>query len=204
MITELLQKNKNIIVGIVAIVALGGSFAAGRYTLPAKIVETIKTVEIEKQVVHTEYVTVEKLVYVKAVANNVVTNTVVTERPDGTKVTETKTVDLTKTEEASTKEVETAASTETEIVKSKTGDTYKAVEYYRPQWHASISIGAGVRAIGELTPQLAFGAQIERRILGPFFAGLNLSTSVGVRPALSPPLQPPINIIVGLVFGMEF
>lgn len=76
-------------------------------------------------------------------------------------------------------------STET-VDKSKQTKESTIVQNQKPQWKVSAS---ATTAVGSLTsPSLVYGATVERRIIGPFFAGVRADTSKQV----------------GLSVGMEF
>lgn len=108
-----------------------------------------ETVEVEKEVIKRDVVTVVKEVV----------------RPDGTKETETTTIDKSKEKK------DTLTSVATGTIK--------------PDWH--ISISASAASVAEISSP-AYGFQIERRILGPFSAGLRIQTDKQI----------------GLVVGYEF
>jgi hypothetical protein len=199
-----ITENKSTIIKVVIVIALlVGAFAAGRYTLPAKVVEVEKVVEVVKEVVKTEIQVVEKKVYIKGEARDVVREVVIVKAPDGTETTKITETDKTKTVEASTQE----SSSQATVV--KTEDKAVAVERVTvtenpKDWHLSLSVGAGARFIGEMTPEIAFGLTVERRIVGPFFMGLNLAAEAVIAPMATPALQPPVTITGALVFGVEF
>jgi len=73
-------------------------------------------------------------------------------RPDGTKEVETRIVDKTTTEKD----------------KTEMRSEIKKVKALKPQWRASIMAGID----GSFKNPIIYGAQIERRILGPFSLGV--------------------------------
>lgn len=189
--------NKKYIVLAVAFIAVGvGGYAAGRYTTEAKVVETVKTVEVEKEVVKTVVQVVEKKVYVRAQVNDVHQETVTIQKPDGTVETKVTVIDKTRTEEASTQEASSMAVQDVDRTRVVDTDRVKVVDN-QAQWHLSLRAGAGVRFIGVLEPQFNVGVQAERRIIGPFFAGLFAETVFNMGP------RPPYNVMGGLVLGLE-
>jgi hypothetical protein len=193
-------KQKVAVIGII-VLALVGAFAAGRYTLSPKVVEVEKQVEVVKEVVRTEVQFVEKRVYIRGEARDVVREVVIIKKPDGTEETRTTETDKTVVKEASSQEASSQVVQVVEKEKLVEKERIVIVEAHK-DWHLSLSAGAGARFIGDLTPQLVFGLTAERRIIGPFFMGLNLSTSAGIKPGPSP-LAPPVTVTGSLVFGLE-
>lgn len=197
------MNKKNVIIGVVFIAALGGSFAAGRFTMPAKVVTIEKQVEVIKEVVKTEIQVVEKKVYVRGEDRDVVREVVVIKRPDGTEETRTTETDRSRIIESSSQESSSQSTQVAEREKTVEVEKTKLVEAYK-QWHIGVSAGGGARFIGELTPQLVFGVTVERRIVGPFFMGVNVSTGVGIKPGAAPPIGPPVTVTGSLVLALEF
>lgn len=130
----------------ILLLALGIGVAFGRYTLPARVVE--KNVEIVKEV--TREVEVEK----KDKKKNVQTKIVETWWPDGRHTKETYVLDT------STIVIDKRDETDTERESVKIVE--KIIENAKPQWSASA--GASFQQI------YTFG--IDRRVIGPVFAGL--------------------------------
>ncbi len=201
---DFLSKYKATTIKVLVVIALiAGAFAAGRYTLPAKVIEHTKEVEVLKEVVRTEIQIVEKKVYVRGEDRDIIREVVVIKQPDGTEVTKTTETDRTKIKEASSQETETKA---TKIVyrdKEVFVEKLKIVENGK-DWHLSVSAGAGARFVGTVVPQLVFGATVERRIVGPFFMGLNVSAAAGITPLAATALSPPVTVTGSLVLGLEF
>lgn len=113
------------------------AFAAGRFLTPVKI-ET-KTVEVEKKQTETDR------------DKHKDTTTVVTEKPDGTKVTETRTAEDTKTHRDSRTDATT------------TSDTTKIYGASR----------LSVAALGCISSEkLSYGLSLSKNILGPITAGV--------------------------------
>lgn len=189
---------------VLIVALLGGSFAAGRYTLAPKTIEVVKTVEVTKEVVKTVIQVVEKKVYVRGETRDVVREVVVIRSPDGTETTKITETDKTKTTEASSQESSSMATSVVYRDREVFVDRLKIVANEK-DWHLGINVGAGARFIGApLVPQLTFGARIERRIAGPFFVGLDVAAQVGIVPTAAPALQPPVTVTGSLVLGLGF
>lgn len=186
---------KYALAALVLIVAILCGYAIGRYMVPPKVEE--KIVQVDHEVVRTEIQYVDKIVYVKAVANNVVTNTTTTKRPDGTEVVETRVIDKSKTEESSTQQVVVnEKKVEDKLTESEKSTTTTANKDY----HVRVDVGAGARFVGQLTPVLQLGVGFERRIVGPFFGGLWVNTQLN----LLAPSTPPYTMTAGISVGLEF
>lgn len=112
---------------VVVLVLLGVGYALGKYTTPERVV----TQTITKIVTVTQHDT----------------QTVIVEKPDGTKTTII--IDKSK-----------------DTTKQQQTDT-KTVENIKPQWHVSAQL---VPQQGLLGP--VYGLQIERRIIGPVHVGV--------------------------------
>lgn len=121
--------------GGVAALLLTAAYTAGRYTAPTKTVEKVVTVERLVEVEKRDVRTVVKEI----------------KRPDGTFEKETRTVDLTVTEQS----------------KDKRQESEKIVEAIKPQWR--VGGGAGM---ADFRGTVVYAGQIERRVLGPVFAGV--------------------------------
>lgn len=190
------------IVALLDLVLLLGAFAAGRYTLPEKLVEKVVTQEVVKEVVKTEVQIVEKKIYIKAQQNDVQTKIVYVEKPDGTKETMTVIVDKTKTDEASTQASSMGALTIVEKEKLVYVDRLKLIENAKAQWHLGLRVGAGASITPGLAPNplLSFGVQAERRIAGPVFLGV----WGDVQLQLLNPKLPPYTVLGGVSASLEF
>lgn len=120
------------------IIALAVSYAAGRYMAPVKI-ET-KVVEVEKKQTETER------------DKHKETTTVVTERPDGSKVTETRTTEDTNTQRSTKSTTDTTSESVIKYASSRT--TLQGIASYSPG-------SSGV----------AYGGSVSRNLLGPIVGG---------------------------------
>lgn len=184
---------------IVAIL-LVGAFATGRYTLPAKVV-TVTETKVETQYVDkVQYVDKIQTVYVHDVVKDVHQVTVVEKKPDGTETTTVTMDDKSKSEtSASSQEVVTKTEDKTKDTESD-AKTSKVVENGKAQWHLRVDAGAGARFVGQMTPTLVLGVGVERRIIGPFFAGIWVQTTLN----LLAPQTPPYGVNGGISLGAEF
>ena len=154
----------------VALLILGAGIAIGRFSLPAKVVETEKTVYKDK--------IVEKIVYVKEKSEkrDLVTIRLVTIKPDGTKTIETKIYDKS--------QIEIVQKVQSEIVKEtdKSTETSKTTEYSTKDWFVA---GLARTNLGGISKP-DYGLSVNRRILGPFYLGAfgftnkDLGAAVGV------------------------
>ena len=126
---------------LVALVLIAVGYAAGEHYAPEKIKEVVVEKEVEKK------------------NDNVSTHTVITEKPDGSKVTTTDTVDKSVT-------LVTDNKTDTTVVTNKKTD-----------WHVALGEKYDYSVTGHY-----YTVSIERRVLGPIFLGVQGSTekSVGV------------------------
>ena len=171
------------------LVLLVAAFAGGRYSNPGKTVEHVVT----QTVVQDHVVTVDKVVtqtvYVKQVAKNVQTDTVVTKKADGTVVTETKISDTTKIGVQEAKQSSSQSTQDVKFSESTKTDTLKVTDNSKPQWHLSVRGGAGARFIGQTTPVLILGVGVERRIIGPLFVGLWGQTTLNLVSPGTPPYE---------------
>lgn len=129
----------------IAIAALG--FAFGRYSAPTQIkeIEKIKVVTVEKKV--------EKAVEKKDV------KVVVTEKPDGTKITETTDLSTTTTD------------TNTDTNTNSTTDKTKITTFKKPNWRIGAIAGLDIHTSSFSAVKPVYGALVERRILGPISVG---------------------------------
>lgn len=137
---------------LICVVALATAFAIGRFTVPEKIKEVVKVVEVEKKVIVKEKGTTQE----KKMKTVIVEVT----RPDGTKE---KTTTITEDTQTAT---ETSSRSDTE---TKT-DTTKETEIVRGNSKVTVSALAGIKVT---RPQdgMVFGASLTKPILGPVTLG---------------------------------
>jgi len=117
-----------------------GAFAWGRFSAPVEIKEVQKIKIVEKEVVK------EK--------KDVVT--VVTEKPDGTKTTV----------------ITDKTTTDTDASTVATSDLFRSKSYKKPDWNVTLFAATNLKDTSLngsfLGGPLLFGAEVQRRILGPF------------------------------------
>jgi len=186
------MKRYAILAGL-ALVLAGGSFAAGRYSAPDKVV-TVEKIKIETKEVIVKVVETDKVI--EALKNvsqqkNVKTKKVTVKAPDGTTTTTTETEDKTKTDsQDKTKEVEVVkevVTVEKEVIVEK--EVTKTVERDRPSWRLGLQTGFDVAAAtgrtqpftllpsdSDLLRYTVLGVSLEHRLLGPLSAGVWANT----------------------------
>lgn len=184
--------------GVLAVLLLVGAFAAGRYTLPAKVITKTETVVQEKIVTQIQTQYVEKKVYVTAQKKDVQTVTDTVKKPDGTVETKVTVVDKTQTTATDTDQA-SSTSTDKTAENIKTDTVSSKVVVNQAQWHLRLDGGLGARFVGQTTPVLVLGAGVERRILGPLFLGIWAHTTLN----LVAPSTPPYEVTGGLSIGFE-
>jgi hypothetical protein len=152
------------------VVLLLGAYAAGRYATPARVVEKVRTVEVEKVVERVRMETVYRAAQDER--RNVRRETREEKRPDGTVIT-TK-VEDDKTETKTATEGRTAAEAAKAVERERLVETVRVVEGKRPDWLVGAQIGYSNGAL--------YGVSVDRRILGPAYIGVwaNTQRAVGV------------------------
>ncbi len=185
---------------LLAVLALGGSFAVGRFTVQATVVEKEKTVTVEVEKIVTLEKIVEKKIYVMVEVKDTHKETVETKLPDGTVIT--KTVEDTKTEtQASSTETKVADKTTVDTSSGTTVEDKSKTTVAKAEWRLRVDAGAGARfGAGQLTPILILGIGAERRVIGPFWMGIWAQTSLNILAPQTPPYQ----VAGGLSVGVEF
>lgn len=159
--------------GVVAIALLAG-VAIGWFMKPTQVEEKIKTVEVEKQVVVVQEKVRVEVVHVK--------DTQVVERwhrekteetkPDGTKIArevEDRNIDTLVKEKENSTQVQ-VVTVEKQVVVEK--ETLVEKRPILPNWHVGILAGVAPRFDVPVETPLLLGLEVERRIAGPFFAGV--------------------------------
>jgi hypothetical protein len=187
------------IAGVIVLILLIGSFVGGRYSSPShevsKSVLVVDTDEKKKETLHIVWDVKEttKVVHDVDTRKNVATSWKTTELPNGTKITETNTRDLTtvddKTDSSSDLESHqeaVAAKTEEKHAHMEQSKTVE-IDREKPQWSLSLQPGFDVAgALGHGAPisllplpvkHLMLGVAIDRRLFGPIFAGLWANSS---------------------------
>lgn len=145
-------KNKVFIGAVLLVVGI----AIGRYAAPSKVITRtkIKTVEVIKEVKVKDDT--------KSKQNNTQTHIIVTEFPDGRKITETFILDKDTIFVTSKESSSTESSKESEISKEK------IIENQKAQW----SFGIMANSEANLLKGPNYGIMVSRRILGPFSLGV--------------------------------
>lgn len=136
---------------LIVVVALGGSFAAGRWASPTKVITEIKTVEVEKKTDQT-VADVTKHKHKKIVI-------VASQKPDGEKNSTT-----TITDDADSNNTSKTTQTDTS---DKAIDNKHEEDHPEPKTTIAAMAGISTR-----DGQIQYGAQVYRPILGPFGVGV--------------------------------
>ena len=157
--------------GKVLVVALiAGAFFVGRYTVPAK-----ETVKVEEKLVYQDREVVKEVIVEKRVAVKGETKVVVRDRyvyPDGTIHEHEQENTDTRTDERTDRDTKTEVVKEVRVIEEKIVE--KVIDR-RPQWRASLLVGADLRPAWQPIPNvgnLTLGAQVEFRPLGPVWVGV--------------------------------
>lgn len=189
---DLKSRIKHIAVGaLVALILVGGGFAAGRYAAPDRVVvtEKVRVVEVEKQVVVTQVKTEIERVYIKDEKKATHTEETDVKHPDGT-VEHKKTTDENAETVVHQQEVKFVDRWNERIVEKKVEvfkDREKLIERSRPAWEIGAMGGVdlpsvfGAREskgfsilpnIGSTNIVPVFGLDLQRRVVGPIKAGI--------------------------------
>lgn len=148
--------NKYVLVALVL-----GSFAAGRYTLPAKVITTTQTVAVDNKT-SAEQDDVNQ-------SKHVVTKTKTTEKPDGSKVTTTVTTSDTNTD----KDKKVASTDDSTITKATTKEVVNNTST------VNLSLMTGTKFSFGANP-LVYGGSVTKQVLGPVTIGVwGLSSGEG-------------------------
>lgn len=163
-----MSSTAKIIAALIVSFLLGA--AVGRYSLPAKIVTTEKTVYQDRVVIkEVEAKHVDK-------KDNKITIRIETIKPDGTRTIETKIIDKDETivVDHSSKDSSHDTSVVTQIDKTVTYNTQSWI------------ISAGLDSNAASFPSYGFGGSIQKRILGPIYIGAfgysdkSFGTNIGI------------------------
>lgn len=201
---DLTVKKRLAIAGTVLLV-LAGTFAAGRYTAPERVVEkSVEVVRVEEKLVEkvvARELTREEMDRLRDEIRNESRRREIVEvvQPDGTRTrTEVETVDTrSEVREAETRVVEKIVEKVVEVEKlvavEKIVEKEKIVESPRRNWLISASALVDVTQVqalpgAELQFPVELGGQVQRRIVGPLWVGVQ-GTHRGS---------------VGLTLGLEF
>lgn len=166
------------LIALVIGVAIGWEMKPDQVRIEEKIVEKVKTEE--KKVVDETLVQAEVDKRVKEIQANMKTKTVTVwvEKPDHTKTvtSTTETENNTKTTENETKTTDTTA-TKKEVVEKivyRDVETVKIVEPVKAQWMVGVGVGVAPRFDNPATTPIIISVSAKRRIIGPFFLGLQV------------------------------
>jgi hypothetical protein len=182
---------KYLIFAVFQVVLLVGVFFTGRSSAPPQIQEVERTVYVDRVVtkevekVVEKKVEVEKIVYRNIYKDETVKEKETTTKPDGTvTVTERETVNKDTINEGSVensreivKVVEVEKLVEKLVYKEK-----EVVKYTDHEWDIDVRIGTNFTGLS-VTPTAPYvnpiilGLDVERKIIGPFNAGLWVQTS---------------------------
>lgn len=184
-ISELKTWQKGLALFALALVLIASGYGAGRLHAPAKVITQTKTVTQTVTVQDTQaQVKVQELTAkLEELQKHVTTKIVTVTKPDGTKYREaTKQVDV---ERATDTKVDLSSSlsqtTHGQVDTTATVQTSHVETSSKPDWRIGALIGANVNGLlTNPTGSLVYGAQVERRIVGPFSVGLwGLSSGQG-------------------------
>jgi hypothetical protein len=175
-----------------AVVLLATAFAVGRYTVPTKI-ET-KEVQVEKQVVVTKIddTKLEQLIeqnrsfqsQLSELKKSIHREKWAVTHVDGSKEEKsTEDINISRTVQTTQIQYVDRVETKTEtkyvdrvVEKEKVVEKTKVVTAEKPQWDVKLLVGADLKnlavAQGLTTGPFTFGAEVDRRILGPIKVGV--------------------------------
>ncbi len=143
--------------GLAALVFCTG-LAFGRWTLPAKVVTKTEVVTKEIEVIkYRERVVKQKAKHIVEVVHHF---------PDGTLITK-----RTEDDKETSKEVKTGRHEDDKASESSTKVT---TEYRKANWRIGALLGADITRLGA---GFDYGGRVERRVLGPFWVGLEATKS---------------------------
>lgn len=177
------------LLGILAVLlAMLGSFMVGRYTKAPEVKTITKTdTKVVTQVQYQDRI-VEKKVYVQVEKKREHVETTTTKQPDGTTVT--KTTDDTSTDDTQTDNVDKNAEHQQQTAQTVTQTvTVEKLVTKMPDWRVAGGVGIsipyylGSPAVGvQALKGFVIQAEIDRRVVGPFYLGLfgNTQGTVGL------------------------
>jgi hypothetical protein len=157
--------------GLIAVVACGASFLAGRMSTPEKVT-TIEVVKWKEKIVEVEKIVTKKDTSTKE-DRDITTTTKEKVNPDGSKEVETVVVDKTKTDNT-TSEATTKDTSKTSDKSSETSKT-KIVENTR-KWHLSVLAGTTPGSLKDAVlyqanPSNKYGGHVEYKVIGDIYVG---------------------------------
>lgn len=154
-----MEIEQNVKLGLIAAVVFIAGLAAGRYTLPAKVITKTEIQTVEKEVIKNKEVTSKdtnkdrELVIVE------------TTKPDGTKIVEKHYINRDQIKEDSTK---TNTVTDTKRTDSKS-ETVTIND--KNDWNLSALVTTSHTDSDMFHQSLSYGVHVQRRIIGPFSIG---------------------------------
>lgn len=182
-IKEKWNNNKKYLLPIGVVLLIGSVFYAGYATKPAEVIEKEKVVEKLVEKIVERKVEVEKIVYRQAKKENTKKETTTTKKPDGTEVTHTTEETNTDTDTNVTKEKVVYVDRIIEKMVEKVVEKEKIIKAKQIDWRVAAGAGVSIPVLlGE--PQLGtpglkgvvIQAEVDRRIIGPFWLGISGNT----------------------------
>ena len=159
---------------IVALICGAIGFGTAKFITPEKVVTKTETVEVVKEVVKEVKVKDDSI----SQTNNRQTKTIITEFPDGKKITEIYEINQDTIIIVKKEKEESESNQETNI----NNNTSTIIQNQKAQWKINGTIG-----LEDFTKPI-YGITAERRIIGPIFAGAYYKT----------------NPEIGITIGVEF
>lgn len=192
---QLSLKAKVIIGAVLSVVLFIGGAGLGWALKPevVRVEEKLKTVEVEKQVVVVQEKVRVEVVRIKdsQVAERYRKETV--HSPDGTvRQTEERNIDTVVKEKENTVEVK-VVEVEKQVVVEKQVEKLVKVEPVLPNWQVSL-----IGGIELPTPMPVVGLSVDRRIAGPFWAGVAAQTTIQPEPFV--PVRGQVTAKLGIQF----
>jgi hypothetical protein len=177
LVAEKLKQYLPKILSYLAVLVVGIAIGWGMKPDQVRVEEKIRVEQVEKQVVVVKEQVRVEIVKVRdsQVLDKTHTETTETKSPDGTVVTKTiedKNVDSVVHDRENTTEVKVVEVTK-EVVVVKTETVEKISKPVLPDWRVGVLVG--IQPVILPTPGIpgyVYGAEIERRIVGPFSLGL--------------------------------
>jgi len=166
-------RTRGVIAGAV-VLALAGSFAAGRYTRAVQTRDVVRTEVQYRDRVQTQVVHDVQTVHDVATQTRTVTVTKWAKAPDGSPVV-TQETHAEKDQQAETKRQDHTQGTQDRQSEAHQATVETHTAEARPNWSVSVLAGVqdgGKRLVDALPAPAVVGVVVQRRILGPVSAGL--------------------------------
>ena len=200
---EILKKYGPITLALIVVLCAGVAIGWEMKPDQVKIEEKLKVVEVEKQVLVVQEKVKVEIVKVKdtQIVERYHREKVEEKKPDGTvtvREVEDRNIDSHVKEKENTVEVK-VVEVEKKVYIEKEKEVIKKIDPVLSQWHVGLIAGASLDT-GEFpnSTNVIAGAEVERRIIGPFWAGIWIS---GESPTSQFHLQ---EVNVGLKLAAEF